>query len=156
MHYAYDALQLEQQGSHGHGRSCALKAMSRTLAEFDKEATRASCPARSTITAPQEIHGAAADAASKLTQWMSLLDGQLEGVAEISSLTALQRVSERMESEAGLFISGEILAVLDDRSLCRLDDLGRERLRSLCTEFHRLCVKSLAQGTEWCPSKFVH
>jgi hypothetical protein len=156
MHYAYEALQLEQQGSHGHGRSCALKAMSRTLAEFDKEGTRASWPARTTTHAPQEINAEAADVASKPTQWMSILDGQLQGVAEISSLTSLQCVSERMESEAGLYISSEILALLDDRSFCRLDELCRERLRSLCTEFHSQCLNALAHGTEWCPSKFVH
>jgi hypothetical protein len=184
MHYAYEALQLEQQGSHGNGRSCALKAMSRILAEFmerhspeptstvvDKEVTRASGPARSTTAAPQEINAAAADDASKLTQWMSILDGQLEGVAEISSLTALQRVSERMESQAGRLVSSELLAVLDDRSYGGLDELVRERLRSLCKDFHRQCVKfsredeisaihwrvqSLAQGTEAGPSEFVH
>jgi hypothetical protein len=105
---------------------------------------------------PQEINAEAADVAHKPTQWMSILDGQLQGVAEISCLTELQCVSERMESEAGLDISSEILALLDDRSFCRLDELCRERLRSLCTEFHSQCLSALAQGTEWCPSKFVH
>jgi hypothetical protein len=146
MQDAYEALQLEQQGSHGHGRSCALKAMSITLADLVKEGNRATCPVRTTIHVPQEINAEAADVAPKPTH----------GNAEISCLTALQSVSQRMESEAGLSISSEILAFLDDGSFFRLDELGRERLRSLCTEFHNQCLKSFAQGTEWCYSKFVY
>jgi hypothetical protein len=77
---------------------------------FEKEITRASGLARSTTAAPQMIDAAAADDSSELTQWMTILDEQQEYDSEISSFLALQRLSERMESQAGRVVSNEFLS----------------------------------------------
>ena len=48
---------------------------------------------------------------------------------------------ERMESMAGRIVANELMAVAEKDGYGALDEIGRERLRKICEEFHRTCVK---------------
>ena len=72
---------------------------------------------------------------------MSLIDEQSDDTSEMTSLPALQGLLERMESQAGRVVASELAAVLDERSDVPIDEVGRERLRSLCKDFHDTCQK---------------
>ena len=48
---------------------------------------------------------------------------------------------ERMESMAGRIVANELMAVADTDGYGALDELGRERLRKICQEFHQTCRK---------------
>ena len=59
----------------------------------------------------------------------------------MTSLPTLQGLLERMESIAGRVVANELLAVAEAEGYGALDDIGRERLRKICQEFHKTCRK---------------
>ena len=72
---------------------------------------------------------------------MSLLEENHDEVAEMTSLPALQDLLERLESMAGRIVANELMAVAKTDGYGALDDVGRERLRRICQEFHQTCAK---------------
>ena len=97
----------------------------------------------SATTGAQAEREAAADDAQELTKWVSVLEDQLEDVSELTSLPALQGMLERMESQAGRVIANEMMSQIEDgNDVLQLDEIGRERLRNLCREFHKCCRKT--------------
>ena len=46
-----------------------------------------------------------------------------------------------MDSQAGRVVANEGYAVLEEGGCQRLDDVGRQRLRTLCQDFHKQCGK---------------
>ena len=70
-----------------------------------------------------------------------MLEDDHDAVAEMTSLPALQGMLERMESMAGRIVTNELMAVAESDGYGALDDIGRERLRKICTEFHHTCAK---------------
>ena len=48
---------------------------------------------------------------------------------------------ERMESMAGRIVANELMAVAETDGYGALDEIGRERLRKICQEFHQTCAK---------------
>ena len=105
------------------------------------DVTHASGPSSATTSAQQEAEAVEEQDAHELVQWMSLLDEQLDDVAELTSLPALQGLLERMESQAGRVVANELMAVVEQGGYGAMDDMGRNRLRSLCEEFHKTSAK---------------
>ena len=66
-------------------------------AGVSEDSTRAQGPASSTTGAQLEQEAMAQDEAM-LTEWLSIVDDQLDDVAEVTSIPALQGLLERMES----------------------------------------------------------
>ena len=58
-----------------------------------------------------------------------------------------QGLLERMESQAGRVIATELSAILSEGGCQRLDEVGRERLRILCQDFHTQC-RRISPGEE--------
>ena len=106
-----------------------------------EDMTQAHGPGSSTTSARQEQEAAAADDAEELTKWMSVVDEQQDDVAELTSLPALQGLVERMESQAGRVVANEVAAMMESGGKDALDDIGRARLRQLCTDFRTQCRK---------------
>ena len=79
--------------------------------------------------------------AEELDKWLSLLEDNHDEVAKMTSLPVLQGMLERMESMAGRIVANELMAVAEKDGYGALDEIGRERLRKICEEFHRTCVK---------------
>ena len=52
-----------------------------------------------------------------------------------------------MESQAGRVVANEVSAILSEGGCQRLDEVGRQRLRTLCDEFHTQCRK-ISPGEE--------
>ena len=46
-----------------------------------------------------------------------------------------------VESMAGRIVANELLAVAEDGGYGALDEVGRERLRNICLDFHQTCAK---------------
>ena len=78
-----------------------------------------------------------------LTDWLSIVDDQLDDFAEVTSRLALQGPLERMESLAGRVMANELSIIIEGASNARLDDVGRCRLKRLCEEFHFFCIDRL-------------
>jgi len=55
-------------------------------------------------------------------------------------LSAMQHLLERMESQAGRVVANDIMSLCEEGD-GRLGDLGRERLRKTCIDFHSQCAK---------------
>ena len=75
-----------------------------------------------------------------MDKWLSLLEDNHDEIAEMTSLPALQGMLERMESMAGRIVANELMAVAED-GYGALDDIGGEKLRQICQEFHETCTK---------------
>ena len=78
---------------------------------------------------------------AELTKWLSIVEEELDEVAEITSLPALQGLLERMESQAGRVVANELATIIDGAANARIDEVGRCKLRKLCEEFHSFCRK---------------
>ena len=48
---------------------------------------------------------------------------------------------ERMENMAGRIVANELMAVSETDGYGALDEIGRERLRKICREFHQTCAR---------------
>ena len=59
----------------------------------------------------------------------------------MSSLPALQSMLERMESMAGRIVANELMAVAETDGYGAQDEIGRDKLRRICQEFHQTCAK---------------
>ena len=105
-----------------------------------EDTTRAQGPASSTTGAQMEQEALSRDGVT-LTEWLSIVDDQLDEVSEITSIPALQGLLERMESQAGRVVANELSTVIDGESNTRMDEVGRYRLKRLCEEFHMWCRK---------------
>ena len=105
------------------------------------DVTQASGPSSATTAARQEAEAAEGQDAEELMRWMSLLDEQQTEMSELTSLPALQGLYERMESQAGRVLANELYSVAEEGGYGALDDIGRNKLRSLCQEFHHPCAK---------------
>jgi hypothetical protein len=110
------------------------------LGSNDVDVTRATGPGNATTAAQQELESSEKDAA-ELDKWLSLLEENHDEVAEMSSLPALQGMLERMESMAGRIVANELMAVAETDGYGALDEVGRERMRKICQEFHQTCAK---------------
>ena len=104
------------------------------------DVTKATGPSSATIAAQHEMESFEKDA-EELDKWLSLLEDNHDEVAEMTSLPVLQGMLERMESMAGRIVANELMAVAEKDGYGALDEIGRERLRKICEEFHRTCVK---------------
>ena len=60
--------------------------------------------------------------------------------SEMTSLPALQRLLERMESQAGRVVANELMARVKESGA--IDEVGRKRLVAACREFNGLCAKA--------------
>ena len=118
--------------------ACATFVPERSLQD---DSTVAYGPGTSTARHSMEQEALELDDAQELNKWMSLIDEQSDDTSEMTSLPALQGLLERMESQAGRVVASELAAVLDERSDVPIDEVGRERLRSLCKDFHDTCQK---------------
>ena len=107
-----------------------------------EDSTRAQGPASSTTGAQLEQEAMAQDEAM-LTEWLSIVDDQLDDFAEVTSILALQGPLERMESLAGRVMANELSIIIEGASNARLDDVGRCRLKRLCEEFLSFCIDRL-------------
>ena len=85
---------------------------------------------------PVKESEAVAEDAQELSKWLSVVEDQLDDVSELTSIPSLQGLLERMESQAGRVVANELSAALTDGECHQLDELGRERLRRLCNDFH--------------------
>ena len=79
-----------------------------------------------------------------LTDWLSIVDDQLDDFAEVTSILALQGILERMECQAGRVVANELSIIIEGASYTRIDDVGRCRLKRLCEEFHSFCFDQLS------------
>ena len=95
-------------------------------------------PATSTTTAQQERE----TTQEPTPKWLSVLDENLDEAMEFSKLPALQGLLERMEAQAGRVVANELKALVVEGGAAALDELGRERLEKLCTEFHTSCARA--------------
>ena len=69
------------------------------------------------------------------------LEDAQDEVAELTSLPALQGLLERMESQAGRVVANELMAAAEEGGYCAMDDMGRNKLRRLCEDFHKTCAR---------------
>ena len=67
------------------------------------------------------------------------MEDQLDDVSEVTSLPTLHGMLERMESQAGRVAANEIIGVLEEGKSLQVDEIGRQRLRTLCQAFHAQC-----------------
>ena len=71
---------------------------------------------------------------------------ELDDVAELTSLPAMQGFLERMKSQAGRVVAREIKVFVDDPDgggdYGALDNLGRTKLQQLCYDFQAACAKA--------------
>ena len=110
------------------------------LRSSEVDTTRAQGPGSATTAAQQELTSAGHDA-EELDKWLSVLEDDHDEIAEMTSLPTLQGLLERMESMAGRIVANELMAVAEAEGYGALDDVGRERLRKICQEFHQACRK---------------
>ena len=110
------------------------------LQSSEADVTKAIGPSNSTTAAQQEIEACDKDA-EELDKWLSLLEDNHDEIAEITSLSALQGMLERMESMAGRIVANELMAVAEKDGYRALDEIGREKLRKICQGFHQTCAK---------------
>ena len=110
------------------------------LRSNEVDATRAQGPGSATTAAQQELESAGHDA-EEMDKWLSVLEDDHDEIAEMTSLPTLQGLLERMESMAGRIVANELMAVAETEGYGALDDIGRERLRKICQEFHQTCRK---------------
>ena len=106
----------------------------------EEDVTQARGPASSTTAAAQEQEAIEEDDV-ELTKWLSIAEEQLDEVAEMTSLPALQGLLERMESQAGRVVANELATIIEGAANARIDEVGRCKLRKLCEEFHSFCRK---------------
>ena len=72
---------------------------------------------------------------------MSVLDENIEDAMESSKLPILETLLERMENQAGRVLANELCARTEDGDYDGRDDVGRNRLKRFCQEFHSACAK---------------
>jgi len=72
---------------------------------------------------------------------MSVMDENLEEAMESSKLPILQTLLERMENQAGRVLANELSARTEEGDYDGRDDVGRNRLKWICQEFHTSCAK---------------
>ena len=104
----------------------------------DSDVKQASGPASSNVAGEQE---AEARDAEEVVKWMSVVDEDDADIAEMTTVPSLQRLLERMESQAGRVAANELLAVSSDGGSGAADELGRNRLAKISREFHAVCQK---------------
>ena len=79
-----------------------------------------------------------------LVERLTIVDVQLDDVAEVSSIPALQGLLERVENQAGRVVANELSTIIEGASNARLDDVGRCRLKRLCEVFQSFCFDRLS------------
>ena len=107
----------------------------------DADVPQASGPATTTTAGEQETLAAEEADAAELVKWLSIADEDNADVAEMTAMPSMQRLLERMESQAGRVVANELLAMTSESGYGAEDELGRSRLASLSREFHALCEK---------------
>ena len=110
-------------------------------APADTDVRQASGPATATTVGEQETLAAEEADAAELVKWFSIVDEDNADVAEMTVMPSMQRLLERMESQAGRVVANELLAMAAENGYGAEDELGRSRLGSLSREFHALCQK---------------
>ena len=74
-------------------------------------------------------------------KWLSVIDEDDAETKELSSLPSLQRLVERMESQKGRVLHNEAASRAEEGGYTAEDEVGRQRLLSLCREFLTRCRK---------------
>ena len=74
--------------------------------------------------------------------WLSVVDEDSADAAEVSTLPTLQRLLEKMETQAGRIVANETYCIVEQGGFTALDDVGRERLLNVCRDFHSQCQKT--------------
>ena len=74
-------------------------------------------------------------------KWLSVIDEDDADTAELSSLPSLQRLLERMECQKGRVLHNEAASRAEEGGYTAEDEVGRQRLLSLCREFLTRCRK---------------
>ena len=108
----------------------------------DEDVAQSSGPASATTAGEQESAAAAAADAVELVKWLSVVDEDTADAAEVSTLPTLQRLLEKMETQAGRILANETYSMVEKGGFKALDDVGRERLRQVCREFHTACAST--------------
>ena len=67
---------------------------------------------------------------------------------EDSTLPTLQRLLEKMETQAGRVLANETYCAVEQGGFRALDRVGRERLREVCKQFHAQCKQTTAGQEE--------
>ena len=65
---------------------------------------------------------------------------------EVSTLPTLQRLLEKMETQAGRVVANEAYCAVEQGGFSALDQVGRERLRNVCRDFHAQCQQTSAEA----------
>ena len=100
---------------------------------------QASGPATATTAGEQETLAAEEADAAELVKWFSIVDEDNADVAEMTVMPSMQRLLERMESQAGRVVANELLAMAAENVYGAEDELGRSRFGTLSRELHALC-----------------
>ena len=72
-------------------------------------------------------------------KWLSVIDEDDADTAELSSLPCLQRLIDRMESQKDRVLHNEAASRGEEGGYTAEDEVGRQRLLSLCREFLTRC-----------------
>ena len=89
----------------------------------EEDVKQAGGPATSTTAGEQEAAAAAAADAAELVKWLSVIDEDTADAAELSTLPSLQRLLERMETQAGRFVANETYSVVEKGGFSALDEV---------------------------------
>ena len=89
----------------------------------EEDAKQAGGPATSTTAGEQEAAAAAAADAAELVKWLSVIDEDTADAAELSTLPSLQRLLERMETQAGRVVANETYSVVEKGGFSALDEV---------------------------------
>ena len=107
-----------------------------------QDLTTAPGPATSTSAGQQEAGAACTNDAVELVRWLSVVDEDDADTAEITTLPSLQRLLERLETQAGRVVANEAYSMVEKGGFVALDEVGRARVLSLARDLHALCTKS--------------
>ena len=106
-----------------------------------QDITQARGPGSSTTAGEREAAATVSDDAVAFVKWLSVIDEDDADTAELSSLPSLQRLLERMESQKGRVLHNEAASRAEEGGYTAEDEVGRQRLLSLCREFLTRCRK---------------
>ena len=106
-----------------------------------QDITQARGPASSTTAGEQEASATDADDAVAFVKWLSVIDEDDADAAELSSLPSLQRLLDRMQNQGDRLLRNEAESMVTEGGYKAEDEVGRQRLLSLCREFLAQCRK---------------
>ena len=137
-HYRRDLVEGMPAGKHLPAAFEAAATFVPTDSSIDDD-TQAPGPGSSTNAGQQELQAQEQQGTDNV-KWMSVLDESMEDTLEMSRLPAMQGMLERMEQQAGRVVANELHARCEEAEEGARDDVGRQRLQTLCKDFHQHCT----------------